>query len=382
LFDETKCTRCGICLEVCPVIDLDIKNAQIEIENLINGSSFIVDRCVTCSTCDLNCPEGLTPSDKIKELKYAKMKELEEAQKIPKIIKFILPFNKPNFFEFYEKTMMTSQESENLNKWKNPEKSEEIVLLGCAISYIMQDFFKNPTIQDLLKGKNVAGGVDFCCGELYHRMCYPISKSEIENRLNSKFSNLGVDRLLVFCNECYEAYKSEYKTIAKNFKITSIWEYIAKSIKSGELSITNELDFKVVYHDPCSAKKHPELLKYPREIIRATGVDLIELEHSQENAMCCGLAAGLTGFFAITKIRKRRFREIKKTEVSYIINTCPGCILSFSLDTKVQRKKFRVLSVLDLLRLSCGEKIDLDKSPVLINKLMNQALTFSPKDLL
>ncbi len=381
MFDESECTRCGICLKSCPIIDLDIQAAQQEIENLINGSSFIIEKCVTCNTCDLNCPEGLTPSDRIKELKYVKMKELEENQKIPSIIKFILPFNHPNFFEFYEKTMMKPQESKNVNKWKNPTKSDEIVLLGCAISYIMQDFFKNPTIEGLLKGKNIAGGLEFCCGELYHRMCYPISKPEIENRLYSKFTDLGVEKLMIFCNECYEAFNSEYPKIAKNFKTISIWEHIAKAIKSGELEITNQLDFEVTYHDPCSAKKHPELMKYPREIITATGATLIELEHNQQNAMCCGMAAGLNGLSAITKIRNKRFGEIKKIESKYVINTCPGCILSFSLDSKLQRRNYKLLSVLDLLRLSCGEDVDLEKNPRLMNELITQALALSPKDL-
>ncbi|NVM04588.1 MAG: (Fe-S)-binding protein [Candidatus Helarchaeota archaeon] len=377
MFDENICTRCGICLESCPAIDLDISQAQEEIENLINGSSFIVDKCLVCGTCDLNCPEGLTPMALIKDLKYVKMEELEKKGQTSKLVKFILPFSKPNFFEFYEETMMTPKESANLKAWKAPTKTDELVLLGCAISYPMQNFYKNPTIEGLLKGKSLAGGVEFCCGEMYHRLCYPISKTEIENRLYSKFSDLGVNKLLIFCNECYEAYHTEYKKIAKDFDMMSIWEYIFKAIKSGELNISNELDIKVTYHDPCSAKKHTELMKYPREIIKATGAELIELKHNSENALCCGIAAGLNGLSAIEKIRKKRFKEIKQTRGEYILTTCPGCILNFALDPRIQRK-FKILSVLDLLRFSCGEKIDLNKNPVLINKLLNKALTTRP----
>ena len=102
MFDVDNCNRCGICLESCPVIDLDIDQAKEEIENLITSSSFIVDQCATCGTCDFNCPNNLTPSHLIKELKIVQIKELEENGKIPRSSKFMFPYNKPNVFEFYE----------------------------------------------------------------------------------------------------------------------------------------------------------------------------------------------------------------------------------------------------------------------------------------
>ena len=102
MFDVEECVRCGICLESCPVIDLNIDQAKKEIENLTSGSSFIIDECATCGTCDLNCPNGLTPMDLIKELKSVQIKELVENGKISDRAKFLFPFHKPNVFEFYE----------------------------------------------------------------------------------------------------------------------------------------------------------------------------------------------------------------------------------------------------------------------------------------
>lgn len=254
MFDVEECERCGICLESCPVMELNIDQAKEEIENLIAGSSFVVNECATCGTCDFNCPNNLTPSDLIKELKLVQIKELEENGKIPRGSKFLFPFNKPNVFVFYEKVMMSPEEAKNLEEWKSPSKSEELVLLGCAISYFMQYLYKNPTLEGILKGKNLAGGIDFCCGEVYYRMCMPLSKMEIEDRLYSRFSSLGVKKLIIFCNECYEAYKNEYKRISNDFEIISIWEFIAKAIEIGDLKITNKLNLKVAFHDSCVVK--------------------------------------------------------------------------------------------------------------------------------
>ena len=379
MFNIDQCTKCGVCLESCPVIELDINQAQEEIENLINGSSFIVDECTICGTCDLNCPNNLTPMDLIKELKYKMIKELEESGKIRRSNKFIFPFHKPNIFKFYESVMMSAEEARNLKKWESPQKTKELVLLGCAISYCLQDFFKNPTFESLLRGKTIAGGIDFCCGEVYHRTCFPISKNEIEDRLYTRFSSLGVEKLIVFCNECYEAYNKEYKQISNNFEILSMWEIITQALESGDLKITNKLDYRVVFQDQCVIKKYPPLMDYPRKIIEATGCKLVELEHNRENALCCGLPLGLINRKAMEKVRKKRFNEIKKADTKYLINTCIGCIFNFSMDLKIQRGEYRVLSVLDLLRMSCGEEIDLFKNVKMFNNIINTAMSMASK---
>ena len=372
MFDVEECDRCGICLESCPVFDLDIDQAKEEINNLISGSSFIVDACATCGTCDLNCPNGLTPMDLIKELKSVQIRELVETGRVPYRVAFLLSFNKPNVFEFYEHFMMSPRDKENLAKWKSPSKSDELVILGCAISYTMQYLYTNPTLERLLEGKTFAGGIDFCCGELYHRVGYPISKSENEDRLYSKFSDLGVRRLILFCNECYEAYKKEYPRISKDFEIISMWEYIAKAIENEDLKITRKLNFEVAFHDACVVKKYPELLDYPREIVKATGAKIIELEHNRENALCCGTAVGLASRELVRKIRNKRIDEIEKSGSKYIINTCPGCISSFGLDPRIQQGDYKVLSVLELLRMSCGEEIDVNQNISRLNAIVSK----------
>ncbi len=50
LIDETKCTGCGICGEVCPFgLPQSIENGTFQIKE--------PDRCIECSACQRNCPE-------------------------------------------------------------------------------------------------------------------------------------------------------------------------------------------------------------------------------------------------------------------------------------------------------------------------------------
>ncbi|MFX1236190.1 MAG: (Fe-S)-binding protein [Promethearchaeota archaeon] len=376
-FETEKCSRCGICLESCPIIELNIDQAKKEINNLIAGSSFVVNECAICGTCDLNCPNGLSPMEMIRSLKYIQIKELYEKDKISKGAKFYFPFNKSNVFEFYERLLMTPEETKNLERWKDPSNSEELVLLGCSISYIFQHFFANPTFKRLFEGKTIAGGLEFCCGDMYHRTCFPLPDDQLEDRLYSRFSELGVKKLILFCNECYEAYKEEYKTISEDFELITIWEYISNAIERQDLEIIKKLNLKVAFHDACVAKKYPELLDYPRKIIEATGCEIVELEHNRENALCCGFPLGLTDRKLFEKTRTKRVKEFKKVETEYLINTCPGCISTFSLDYHIQSNKYKVLSIFELLRMACGEKIDCYKNMDINISILNKSMELS-----
>ena len=48
----------------------------------------------------------------------------------------------------------------------------------------------------------------------------------------------------------------------------------------------------VTYHDPCRLGRQMGIYDEPRELINAVeGVDLVEMEHHGEDAMCCGVSS-------------------------------------------------------------------------------------------
>ena len=48
--DESKCTGCGMCLDVCPHSVLKINGKNIQIAER--------DACMECGACSRNCPAG------------------------------------------------------------------------------------------------------------------------------------------------------------------------------------------------------------------------------------------------------------------------------------------------------------------------------------
>jgi ferredoxin len=49
-FDESACTGCGMCVQVCPHAVLSLKDRSAEVVDR--------DACMECGACVRNCPEG------------------------------------------------------------------------------------------------------------------------------------------------------------------------------------------------------------------------------------------------------------------------------------------------------------------------------------
>lgn len=156
MYEKEKCEVCGICFSECPVVDLGLDSAKKEIATLRNGEkSSILKECASCFTCNLVCPNQANPMDLIREFRK---KDYDESG-LPGIAKLYLPKYPKNMYGLASE-LFTEEEKKIANQWENPKNSEELILPGCAISYMTQYLSKT----SLFNGYNFAGGMEFCCG--------------------------------------------------------------------------------------------------------------------------------------------------------------------------------------------------------------------------
>ena len=98
----------------------------------------------------------------------------------------------------------------------------------------------------------------------------------------------------------------------------------------------DELDYTVTYHDPCHLGRYNDEYEAPRELIRATGVDLHEMPRSRESSFCCGGGGGglWTEHDEAVKPSEERLREaVEDTDagaaVEKFVVACPMCTTMF-----------------------------------------------------
>ena len=64
MFNQETCKRCGLCLIMCPFIEMPKKEVRAEIKNMIETgkSEIITKNCAGCAYCDIICPTHSNPS--------------------------------------------------------------------------------------------------------------------------------------------------------------------------------------------------------------------------------------------------------------------------------------------------------------------------------
>ena len=65
----------------------------------------------------------------------------------------------------------------------------------------------------------------------------------------------------------------------------------------------------------------------PRELVAGVqGVELVEMEHHGEDAMCCGVSSMMSCNENARALRVSRMEEIKNTGADMMITSCPKCV--------------------------------------------------------
>ena len=126
----------------------------------------------------------------------------------------------------------------------------------------------------------------------------------------------------------------------------------------------------VTYHDPCRLGRQMGIYEEPRELITAVeGVNLVEMEHSGEDAMCCGVSSMMSCNENARALRVSRMEEIKSTGADTMLTSCPKCVTHFECLKFEDDDKYSDIKILDVVTF-LAQQINEKKS-----KIAEEAIT-------
>ena len=405
--DVNYCIRCGLCLSVCPTYRDSLRETESPrgrlalvakaIQGELSLSRNFTDhmyKCLDCLACNDICPVGIKPADLCLDTRYA----IHQATPTPllKPILFRGMFPHTSLLEALTWPVALYDRS-GLRKLANASGATRILpsqlrdmermlpsrlplrgarhqipdtvgargegrarvayFLGCVQGVMMADGC-NATVEVLSENgcEVVTPKAVKCCG--MPMVGYGF-KDEARARARHNidlFLALDVDVIVTDCATCGSSLKEyvhwladdpEYAEQAEAFagKVRDISEFLAEiGIRRPE----GKVDARVTYHDPCHLCRAQGIREQPREMLRAAGVELIEMDESDT---CCGSAGTqiITHYETSVGILECKMDHIIETDAEIIASGCPGCQMQLGLGVKRRGLQMQVVHPSQLL---------------------------------
>lgn len=140
----------------------------------------------------------------------------------------------------------------------------------------------------------------------------------------------GVDRVVVFCPECYVTLRQLYPKLLGplGFQVENLTVMLADALRKGEIDFAGSAG-TLTYHDPCRLARHAGITEEPRALLKKFST-LVEMPRFGTMSPCCGTSCWIN-CDASTKVwQSERLREAKMTKADSLVTSCPKCLLHFS----------------------------------------------------
>lgn len=299
MFELSACSRCGICIDHCPINkELDITHTQsvyfLRDLRYKKDVSQIADHCLLCERCATDCPVNL---DLMAIRKQERNKGALDTTGNYQYLKDIKPFNAIGRVGYFGGCMS--------HLTPNIAKAMKEIFEAADQKYWFIDEDRS-----------------ICCGRPLLQQGFVNQANELRKKNTELIHNSKVTMLVTSCPICYQSFKKEY---ALKIPVMHHTEYIALLLKNGLIKVKQD-DLKTVYHDPCELGRGCGIYEEPREVLREV-THLVRAKEEKEKSMCCGITLGdtLLDVEQQLKIRDAALQNLLNAHPDVIATACPMC---------------------------------------------------------
>ncbi|MFD8880429.1 (Fe-S)-binding protein [Corynebacterium xerosis] len=388
LLDFTSCTECGRCQEQCPAWNtakplspkllvnqlrdhayqsapylLANKKAGVEGEKAAEasplltlplvgeGDAGVIDpdvlwSCTNCGACVEQCPVDIEHIDHIIDMRrYQVLVESDFPTELAGLFKNLETKGNPwgqNASTRADWINEVRQDGVVVPVWgedvDNFDDTEYLFWVGCAGAY--DDNAKKTTkaVAEMLHTAGVKYAVlsqaEGCTGDSARRagnefLFQMLAEQNIE-QLGEVFEGVPPKqrKIVVTCAHCFNTFKNEYPELGGRYSVVHHTQLLNQLVRDNRLQpVASGQGRQVTYHDPCFLGRHNKVFEAPRELIGASGANLVEMPRNKDTGFCCG-AGGARMWMEETigeRINVNRTSEALETGASAIAIGCPFC---------------------------------------------------------
>ncbi|MBN1137591.1 MAG: (Fe-S)-binding protein [Anaerolineae bacterium] len=305
-------TRCGFCREECPIYRVKrletyssrgrMLVARGLMEGILEPSAEIqemMDECLMCGYCQARCAlDNMEIFRSVRqEMRAAGFSSAKHEKTAAKILKEGTLFDRPTPFH---------------------RAGTVPLYLGCAYQSQPQEVKTIVSVLDKV-GLDPLVSDEVCCSYIVGAIGFAGEYEQAQARFRQVYEPYLDSQILAVCPTCTATLRDEYGLNVKH-------ALVAVAEKLGEMQL-KPLNLRVTYHDPCHLGRMLGVYEEPRQILKALGVELVEMEHNRTFSTCCGGGGGVLDVDRnmAVEVSKNRIRDAVDVGVQAIVTACPTC---------------------------------------------------------
>lgn len=353
----TLCVECGKCTTMCPLAsEIDFSARRIvnqDPQAEMEGRGVGVGRCLTCTSCEQRCPQGVRVTDYVKGLR-----ELVPTHRRR-------PYPHGGFFQTAARTQNGVRVAAERPAWladdvRVAEEGEVGLFVGCLplFDFQFQSSLKVRTtsianaairILNRLGIEPVLVPEERCCG---HDLLWSGVRDAFVDLAEANlkaFQKRGVKDVVTSCAECARTWSVDYPAVSDGYRprVQHMAQVLADHLERGDLTFANGRKTTVTYQDPCRLGRHLGVYDAPRRVIEAIpGTRLQEMPRHGRDSLCCGTSGFIHCDAVSRRLQEERLRSAESTRARTLVTACPKCYLHFNCaKTENERRGERVPAI-------------------------------------
>ncbi|CAJ1496908.1 (Fe-S)-binding protein [[Mycobacterium] holstebronense] len=334
--------------------------------------------CTNCGACVEQCPVDIEHIDHIVDMRrYQVLVESEFPSELGVLFKNLENKGNPWGQNAKERTSWIDELNFDIPVYGQDVDSfdgfEYLFWVGCAGAY--EDRAKKTTkaTAELLAAAGVKflvlGTGETCTGDPARRagnefLFQQLASQNVE-MLNEVFDGLDKPdrKIIASCPHCFNTISREYPQLGSEYTVLHHTQVLNRLVRDKRLIPVAPVSREVTYHDPCFLGRHNKVYEPPRELVEASGANLVEMPRNRDRSFCCG--AGGARMWMEEHIGKRvnhdRVDEALATGATTIATGCPFCrvMVSDGIDDRIEASGRSDVDVRDIAQLLL-ESLDMD----------------------
>lgn len=318
--------------------------------------------CTTCRNCEDQCPVMNEHVDKIIDLRrYLVMTQGEMPAEASRYMQNIERQSNPWGLNRKDRMKWREGMEDIVKTVKETDEFEVLYWVGSMGSYDARNQKIAKSFVRLMHEAGVKfailGNEENNSGDSVRRLGNEYLFQELCMQNIATFQSYGVKRIVTTDPHAYNTFKNEYPEFGLEAEVLHHTEFLLQLIKEGRLKPEKEVQEKVAYHDSCYIGRYNGMFDVPRDILRAIpGIEVLEMERSKEDALCCGAGGGRMWMeeHEGTRINRARTDMALAVKPTVIGSNCPYCLTMLSDGTKAAgvEEQVQTLDIVEIIEKS------------------------------